>query len=345
MNTPHTETIRQYTQYARVWFPAHSRLYAEWAEGVAASPALLARIAALPKPKQQPNLIFAAARFLGCPDEGFDVFEAFALEHWEAIAAEARSRMTQTNESARCATLLPVFEHLQRESGQPLALIELGPSAGLCLVPDRYAYRYDDGAILGAENLAAGAPLLPCTTHGDVPLPTGLPEVGSRVGVDLNPLDAADPATRRWLECLVWPGQTERLRRLRAGLDVVASLDDVRLVRGDLLEELERLVAAVPDGQTPVVYHSAVIAYLPPELRQQFTELVTSLDCHWIANEGFFMSPATHADLAVPREREGMFTLALDGVPLAHTHQHGAEIEWVADGFSAGAWPEDGQQI
>ncbi|MBG6084173.1 DUF2332 domain-containing protein [Zhihengliuella flava] len=345
MTTPYADTQRQYTQYARVWFPAHSPLYAEWAEGVAASPELLERIGSLPTSKQQPNLVFAAARFCGCPDAGFEEFKAFALQRWDAIAAEARSRMTQTNESARCATLLPVFEHIQRQSGQPLALIELGPSAGLCLVPDRYAYQYDDGEVLGAENLTAGAPLLPCTTRGGVPLPTRLPEIASRVGVDLNPLDAADPATRRWLECLVWPGQTRRLERLRAGLDVVASLDGLELVRGDLMDQLERLVSRVPAGQTPVVYHSAVIAYLPPDLRERFTELVTSLPCRWVANEGFFMSAATDADIAVPREREGVFTLALDGVPLAHTHQHGAEIDWVADGFSAGSWPEDGQYI
>ncbi|GHD02877.1 hypothetical protein GCM10008096_08490 [Zhihengliuella salsuginis] len=255
--------------------------------------------------------------------------------------------MTQTNEPARCATLLPVFEQIQSDSGKPLALIELGPSAGLCLLPDRFAYRYDGGDVLGAENLAAGAPLLECATTGNPPLPTRLPEIASRTGVDLNPLDGADPETARWLKCLVWPGQTERLDRLSAGLDVLTSLprDDpggpVTLVRGDLLAHVETLVNAVPAEHTAVVYHSAVTSYLPPGLRHAFLELVATLDCRWIANEGFFMSDATDGEIAVPRERSGMFVMTLDGVPQAYTHQHGVQLHWEADG----AWPEDGQSI
>jgi len=340
-------TTHLFTQYARVWFPSHSALYADWAHGVADDDTLVGLIASLPPSKQQPNLVFAVARFLGCPDAGFETLAAFLRERWDDVAAELAVRMTQTNEPARCATLLPVFEQIRAESDKPLALIELGPSAGLCLLPDRFAYRYDDGDVLGAENLAAGAPLLECSTTGDPPLPTRLPEVASRTGVDLNPLDGADPETARWLKCLVWPGQTERLARLSAGLDVLAALPEdnpggpVKLIRGDLLENVESLVGAVPDEHTAVVYHSAVTSYLPPELRRAFVELVTTLDCRWIANEGFFMGEATDGEVAVPRERAGMFVMTLDGVPQAYTHQHGAQLHWESDGH----WPEDGQSI
>ncbi|GAA3703488.1 hypothetical protein GCM10022377_16420 [Zhihengliuella alba] len=344
--TERANTARRFTEYARVWFPAHSPLYAEWAEGVAADDGLLDLVRRLPADKQQPNLVFAAARFLGCPDESFPVLAGFLRERWDEVATELAVRRTQTNEPARCATLLPVLSRIQRETGQPLALVELGPSAGLCLLPDRYAYQYDDGAILGAENLASGAPLLECTTAGDPPLPDRLPEIASRQGVDLNPLDGSDPETARWLKCLVWPGQTERLHRLTAALGALtlhqregerAPGGPVELHRGDLLELVEPLVRAVPSGHTAVVLHSAVISYLPPEVRERFTGLVRTLDCRWISNEGFFMD----ASGSVPRERAGMFTLALDGVPLAHTGQHGAELHWTPEGH----WPEDGQQI
>ncbi|WP_274562813.1 DUF2332 family protein [Streptomyces spiramyceticus] len=94
---------------------------------------------------------------------------------------------------------------------QPLALIEVGASAGLCLHPDRYAYRYNGGEQLGSSPVT-----LDCRTEGPVPLPAALPEVAWRAGIDLNPLDTTDEEDVRWLRSLIWPGRTERPRRRRA---------------------------------------------------------------------------------------------------------------------------------
>ena len=43
--------------------------------------------------------------------------------------------------------------------------------------------------------------------RGDGPAPdlTHLPEIASRTGVDLHPVDVLDPEQRRWLRALVWP--------------------------------------------------------------------------------------------------------------------------------------------
>ena len=64
----------------------------------------------------------------------------------EQVRGVMRSRATQTNEAARCAALLPLLGLLDG----PLALIEVGASAGLCLYPDRYSYDYD-GRPVGAD--------------------------------------------------------------------------------------------------------------------------------------------------------------------------------------------------
>src|SRR6266567_66998 len=92
------------------------------------------------------------------------------------------SRTTQTNEPARCAVMLPLLAQLP----QPLALLEVGASAGLCLLPDRYGYDYD------GYTLGSGPPVLKTHVENDPPLPNHLPEIVWRAGLDLDPIDVTD---------------------------------------------------------------------------------------------------------------------------------------------------------
>jgi hypothetical protein len=113
--------------------------------------------------------------------------DARLLDDWDAVRATVLARATQTNEVGRCATLLPVLAGLPG----PLALIEVGASAGLCLYPDRCSYRYSGSRGDVALDPAAGPSpvVLECRLDGDVPLPDALPDVVWRGGVDLYPLD------------------------------------------------------------------------------------------------------------------------------------------------------------
>lgn len=331
MSTEVTQKIAAvYKEYAARWFRGHSELYVRWAKGVANNPEILGLLASLPMAKQQPNLLFAATRFLGSLDIEFDEAAAFIVRRWPAIRTVMLSHSTQTNEAGRCATLLPVFSMIAQQKQRPLALIEVGPSAGLCLLPDLYSYSYD-----GASPIGSGSPLLECTTSGNPPLPASIPEIVWRAGVDLNPLDGTDPDTIKWLRVLVWPGETKRLRQLDSALETLKALQNKEIhrvagipqvVSGDLNERISGLVEQVPAGAVPVVFHSAVMAYLDPSARQRFVSTVSALDCQWVSNENFFMDP--HGDSQQP-SAPGFFTLALNGVPLAHTGQHGAELHWI----------------
>lgn len=316
-------TAAAYDHYSRHWFAGHSPIYAQWAERIAVDPELTGLVSRLPQDKRQPNLVFAASRFLGCPDADADTLARFLRGNWSTIREVVLAKRTQTNEARRCATLLPALGLIASQDDRPLALIEVGPSAGLCLLPDLYSYEYDGGARLGA-----GSPLLRCTTTGNPPLPTSLPRVASRAGVDLNPLDGTDPQTVRWLQCLVWPGQSERLETLRSALGTLASLgaDRPTLLAGDLNDRVAELVAAVPASHAAVVFHSAVLAYLTPAGRSRFAETVRSLDCRWLSNENFFLDEAGATVDSVHGDR---FTLALDSVPLAYAGQHGASLDWI----------------
>src|SRR5260370_30875780 len=112
------------------------------------------------------------------------------------------ARTTQTNEPGGCSALLPVLAQLPA----PLALLEVGASAGLCLIPDRYGYDYGTQRIEPTASAGVAAPVFPCATRGGVPLPTRVPEIAWRTGLDLNPIDLHAAAEGAWLEALVWPG-------------------------------------------------------------------------------------------------------------------------------------------
>ncbi|QVJ03263.1 DUF2332 domain-containing protein [Nocardiopsis eucommiae] len=260
--------------------------YERLALGVAGDAEVRELVASLPEGnKRQPNLLLGAVRYLGGPIDSWEGFREWVVEHWERVRRVVETRMTQTNEVRRCATLLPVLARLEG----PLALVEVGASAGLCLYPDRYRYSYDGGAPVGPQ----GSPvLLECGTRGRVPVPGRVPEVVWRAGLDLNPLDASDADDVRWLESLVWPGEhrAERVARLRAAASVAAA-DPPVMVAGNLLEALPELAGRAPSGATLVVFHSAVAAYLSEGERVEWERLVGGLPGHWVSNEDWRVFP------------------------------------------------------
>jgi hypothetical protein len=306
-----------------------SPCFADWASSVAEDAEVQARIAELPDLKQQANLVFAAARWHGVPAPGpYAGLRRAILEDWDTLVPTIMARSTQTNEVGRLATLVPLFAGLP----QPLALIEVGASAGLCLYPDRWGYTWthEDGS---STNLAApeGGRVLGCELSGPAPLPGRHPVVAWRSGIDLNPLDVTDPDAMAWLEILVWPEQDDRRARLRAAVDA-ARTEPPYLVRGDLLDSLPGLLDRAPDGATPVVFHSAVIAYLETPGRERFHDLMSGLvadgRCHWVSNEGPRVLPRVAATGPAP-EPGPWFVLGLDGQAVAHAHGHGRAMRWL----------------
>jgi len=251
---------------------------------------------------------------LGGPVADPVAFHGFTVANWPAIEAQLRVRATQTNEAGRCALLLPVLAALP----QPLALLEVGASAGLCLYPDRYSYRYGDRVV------GSGEPVLECLATG-MAAPSGVPEVVWRAGLDLNPLDVTDPADVAWLAALIWPEHTHRQARLRAAADV-ATAEPPLLMRGDLLDDLPALAARAPAGATLVVFHTSVLYQVPALRREAFVKVVRGLPGHWIANEAPDVLP--YDALPEPPGDAVYNVLALDGTPLAWTRAHGQGLTW-----------------
>ena len=311
-----------YRWFAEVEAATASPRYAELAAAVARDADVLAFLATLPRAKRQANLLLGALTFLhgGPPADGAQLRDR-VLGDGDRLRTTMLARATQTNEAARCAALLPVLSTLPG----PLTLVEVGASAGLCLYPDRYGYRYDDGPRLGPPSTVE----LRCRTTGTGPVPAGVPQVVHRAGIDLNPLDPADPDDVAWLQALIWPGMDERRERLGAAA-AIAAREPADVVRGDLLTELPGLVARLPADATVVVFHTAVLAYLDAAARADFTELVTGLPVRWVSQEGVGVLPAVRDRLPEPpADDEARFLLALDGEPLAYTAPHGGTVDWL----------------
>ncbi|PMB97724.1 hypothetical protein CJ198_10025 [Brevibacterium luteolum] len=160
----------------------------------------------------------------------------------------------------------------------------------------------------------------PCTISG-ARVPESVPAVVWSAGLDLNPLDVTGESDLRWLESLVWPEHEARRQRLRAAAQIVAA-DPPRIVTGNLLTDLDSLIAEAPAEATVVVFHSPVLAYVNAEARRKFADsMAAQPSVVWISNEGAGAFP--EFDESVAQQAKGRFVLAVDGEPVAFTGPHG----------------------
>jgi hypothetical protein len=320
-----TTIARRYERFAISEARGSSPIYERLALAVAGSCELLTFLRSVPPGRQQPNLFLAAVRHIAGVPRDREEMEAIVRTHAPRITEIMLSRTTQTNEPARCAVLLPVLAALK----QPLALIEVGASAGLCLLPDRYGYEY------GAHRLAPprpgnGAPIFQCIASAQTPLPRALPRVGWRCGLDLNPLDVNSATEMAWLESLVWPGQEHRSQNLRAAIEI-ARADAPKVLEGNLLVDLPAVADLSPRDMHLVVFHTAVLGYVSCQSdRDAFAEAVRRTGAVWISNEVPSVFPEL-SKVAPPPPSSSHFLLAVNGKPVAWSGPHGQSIEWFAD--------------
>lgn len=331
----------RFARFARDEAPGRSETYRRWAVGVAGDDGLCEILARIPATHRQPPLVFAVARLLGAPPGDYEPWARFVRAHADVVVAECAARTLQTNEPLRCAALLPALALVDG----PIALLELGASGGLCLYPDRYAYRYRSGDGAREHGPAGGSAVrLDADLRGAVPAilereARPLPDIVWRAGIDLHPLDARRPADRAWLEGLVWPEERERAARIAAALDVVAA-DPPLLVAGDAADvDLVRRVAAhAPAEATLVVTTPGVLPYVPRARRDALIRAlraepgdaaaVRSGAVRWITLD----QPGLHDAWVPPIDRDTWpgFALALDGRVLAAADPLGSWIDWRA---------------
>lgn len=279
-------------------------------------------------------------------DELADAIDEIMTTHGGELVTTMRTRSVQTNEVGRSAAIalgLAAIGPLDR----PIALIEIGPSAGLNLFLDRWCIDYvHEGATVASIGPSGSGVHLRCELRGPVlPSRFTVPAIAARTGVDPSPIDASDPDQSRWLRACVWPGVPERPRRLAAALEVVGA-DPPRLVRGDAVTDLAPLVAAVDPTSLPVVVSTWALAYVSAEGR---AAVIGALDAIGAARDLAFVTleeprfttwvdapdPSAAADYGAGDGTPTMLGLRVwrDGVArsttLAMAHPHGRWMRWL----------------
>jgi hypothetical protein len=241
---------------------------------------------------------------------------------WPQMAEWIRNP-PQTNEVARAAVFLGGFMAVARAQGLPLRMREMGCSAGLNLLWDRYHYRLGETE-WGPEDSPVR---LEPKWEGASPEPVDL-KVASRRGVDQLPVDLGDPEQRFRLLSYVWADQAERMARVRAAQEITR-LDPPPIDHGDAAEWAEAQLAELPEGQTTVLYHSFVWQYLPKATQDRVTAALAAAGAKANVKAGLAHLAFEMAAIDDPC----LLTLTLwpggEKRVLAEAHPHGRWVRWL----------------
>jgi hypothetical protein len=298
-----------YRRFGEVDVGDGSPLSARVAVALSGSDAALRTIEAAPARRRHPTLVLAALHDLALSGRAPALAAAYAaadgdaaadaaidtlLRMTDSIVAILVHRQTQTFETGRCAVLYPAISEAARRVGATaVGLIDVGSAAGLNLQVDRVGITYSNGQSLGDPSSPVQ---VSSSIVGGRPLPTGaMPEVVTRVGVDLDPVDVTDPGDARWLRACVWPDQPERVVRLDAELALAATAPPL-LLRGDAVDVLPDAVDRVPADALPVVTTTWALSRFRPERRLAFLrrleDAADGRPVAWVSAEGVGVAPS-----------------------------------------------------
>lgn len=202
------------------------------------------------------------------PDGGWAAFRRLLDDRPGDVRAWL-DRPPQTNEVGRAGALMGGL--LQLRHRLPVRLFEIGSSAGLNLLADRFGYVDASGRTFGDP---ASAVLLDGAWHGRPLAPWPDLEVVERLGSDVMPVDVRTTEGRLTLTAYVWPDQRERLERLRGAL-ALAQQGAVEVRRSSARDFVGQI--GLRPGAVTVLWHSVMWQYLDEDEQADVSRAIEAL--------------------------------------------------------------------
>ncbi len=304
-HNPSHASPERFRRFADVECRESSPFYYTLSHQVAGDPSILDIAARAPVDQPPPNMLFAAVRYLlmkaadaGAPNhlaelypsrenpQGevdspllYPLFRAFCLEHIHDLRHLLQTRRVQTNEVRRSTCLMPSFALVADRIGdKSLAMIELGASAGLNMLWDRFGYTYRHGS----SDVRAGNSASPVQLFSELrgekrpPIPDHMPAHGSNTGIDTYPVDLNNDDAVRWLRALIWPEHHDREAHLTQAVELARQrLPFVR--RGGALDLLPEVIDTLSEGAVPLIYHSFTVYQFTQAMRDQLNDTLSEM--------------------------------------------------------------------
>lgn len=233
----------------------------------------------------------------------------------------------QTNEAGRSAGVMAGLLWLSSRVGPRFSLFELGSSAGINTMLDRFAFDLG-GVKVGVE----GSPMQVTPEWRGPPPPDAPVEIVSVRGCDVAPIDLLDPVQALRLKSYVWAEMSGRLARIDAAValasrkapDVVAK--DAGTFVADVLEQ------EPPRGVARVLFHSIVWQYLPVRTRDAITAAMEEAGAHATAESPLgWIKVETNRETFRHEIRVRYWPGDGEDALLGAVHAHGAWVEWFAE--------------
>lgn len=271
-----------------------SELYEYLSRQIAEDEVMLELSSFAKKGQPIPNLFFAAVHYLLLkgnnhklslyypslaeqpqpPTESFPHFKDFCLTYRDQIIPILKEKLVQTNEVRRCGYLYPCFTYAYDKVQKPLALIEIGTSAGFQLLWDKYSYSYNSDEIYGDKNSTIH---IQTEIKGEnvPPLSKIIPPVARRYGLDLNINNLSDPEDSFWLNALIWPEHHKRRGLFKQAVNcVLEHRDELTFIEGDGVEMLPRMIEQIPNNLAVCIFHTHVANQMPEDVKHRLINTI-----------------------------------------------------------------------
>jgi hypothetical protein len=349
-----TDSLSRYWKaFAAYSLDGYAPIYNRIVTAMADDAEVLELVASGPKDTHGPNHLQAAVHYLlfdlddhplravyeGTSDaDPGPLFGTFVRDHRDEIAELIRTNHVQTNEVGRVSAIGPSLAHVAQAAEKPIALIDIGTSAGLNLLFDRYRVDYatphrprsvgpSDAGVVVEATLTDGTPRF---EH---------PEIAWRCGIDRSPVDVTNADSARWLRSLVWPDHRTRAKRLEAAI-AEAHAHPLNLRQADAVEGVLAALRDAPDDALPVVLTTWAYFYFDAETREAFDSAITAAErpVAWVSMEMLGAVPDLEPGDTPGSDGEvsvmGLVTAGIDTLPsrstLGFAHPHGEWLTWTA---------------